>query len=249
MFLPGINRMALLLAAVLVVGCEAAGPDVRMVPGAGEWIPARVLILPATAAGNAVPVARALPDGLASPTASEAAGRTTEALERALKEGATLASVSRAESFSRTPTAALAGQIGRQYLESRTVDPQLVRSLAGELDADAVLLTALLRYGPEVEGDVQQMQQSAQTKVGSSNLAISSATSRAVVYFNAHLRCALVRLSDGAVVWDAAIREHRKRSLIRETTQDVVIHDAVGKLLTAFPWRKTGGEAGAASGK
>ena len=225
--------------ALLVVGCGTTGLEVRTTLDAADWTPAQVLLLPAAVADKAIPPARGLPGGVSRPTAGDAGALTIEALEAELRERTTLTFLSQAEQpFSRTVTASLVEQLNKQYLNTRAVNPHLAQELGPELACDAILLTAVLRYGPQVEGGLQQMTRSVDAKVGQSDLVIRSAATRVVVYFNAQMRCALVRLSDGAIVWDAAVRKRRKRGLLREATQETVLREAVNTLLSASPYLK-----------
>jgi len=62
------------------------------------------------------------------------------------------------------------------------------------------------------------------------------------------VRCALVRLSDGAIMWDAAIRDRRRPSLLGSVTMETVANEAVDRLFAAFPWLKQAPVEDAATG-
>lgn len=224
---------------LLLAGGCATGPEVRVAGDATGWKPSRVAILPAAVATTAIPPARNLPDGEAPPAALDAARAVEAALEAALRDRAALADARVVESFTRSGSGAAADKLARQYLETRAVDPTLPAAVADEAGADALLLVAILRYGPESEGDLQRTAQSATAPVSkTSDLAVSVAGSSALVYYNAQFRAALVRAADGVIVWDVGVREHVKRNAYMGVTQAVVLSQAAAKLAGVFPWLK-----------
>jgi len=104
--------------------------------------------------------------------------------------------------------------------------------------ADAYLVTAILRYGPESEGDAQQVSKGVGTAVSkTTDLGINVASSYTIVYYNAQIRSALIRSSDGAVMWDAASRQRERRGMMRDVTQASLLKAAVDTLASGFPWR------------
>ncbi len=242
-------RIAVAVMATLALGgCGPAGPTVRVASSFDGWVPESVMVLPASVASKAILAVQKLPEGVAAaPTTSEAAADTVRELLSAIRDRGVSVVGSYSGAFSRTRTAFLGEKMVRQYASARAIDPDIARRLGEELIAseisvgtdhriDSVLVTMLLRYGPEMDGNPQTVNQSVATKIGDSDLAISSATTRSFVRFNAHIRCALVRLSDGAVVWDASIRRRKKRVLLRRTTQESVLRDAITALVGAFPY-------------
>lgn len=236
------------MATLALGGCGPVGPTVRVASSFDSWVPENILLLPASVAPKAILAVPKLPEGVAAAsTAPEAAADTVRELLSAIRDRGVPVVGDGDRAFSRTSTASLAKRVVHQYASARAIDPDIARRLGEELVAsegfmgggrriDSVLVTILLRYGPEMDGDPQTVNQSVATKIGDSDVAISSATTLSFVRFNAHVRCALVRLSDGAVVWDASIRRRQKRILLRNTTQESVLHDAITALVDAFPY-------------
>lgn len=135
-------------------------------------------------------------------------------------------------------TADLIETVSRQYLDARLIDPAAAKALGEALGVESYLVTAILRYGPEIEGDAQQVSKGVGTAVSkTTDLGINVASSYTIVYYNAQLRTALIRSSDGAVMWDAASRQRDRRGVMRDVTQDSLLKTAVDTLAQAFPWR------------
>jgi hypothetical protein len=223
-------------AAIALAGCGAGGPEVRATIDRAEWRPVRIVAPAPVMPGDAVPAGPALPGGLVRPTPEEAGMSVHDALCAGLAASAT--DITLTSSFSRSETAAAAARAARQYLEARSVDPAAARGLAEEGGADAVLLIAVLRFGPESETEVSTQAKSVNTKVGTTDVGISSAATRVMIWFNAQFRCALVRVNDGAVIWDVGVRRREKPGLIREVSQASVLEDAVKTVCDAFPWKR-----------
>jgi hypothetical protein len=228
------------LLAGCLAGCGPAGPEVRLAPEAAGWSPTRVAMLAPVVRGDATGTLKSLPEGLAMPTREEAGGRSAEAFEAALRSrGLTVTLVT----ASLSEGAGEAEKLSGQYLDTRGVDPATAGKVGEAAGADAVLMLAVLRYGPETDSEMQQMSQNANAKVGTTDLAISSTATRTVVWFNAHLRAALVRASDGLVVWDAAMRVRKKRGPLGDVSLDTVVRDAGAGLASVFPWTRQEEEA------
>lgn len=237
---------ASLLAAAL--GCGPAGPSVRVAPGSLEWKPAKVLVPPARVSGKALEVARGLPADISRPADSEVSALAAGELAAAVNARSGPEAVVASPALADPGVSSRIEQLSRQYGESRTVDPRLASGLEDDIAEDAVLLCAVLRYGPEAEGEPEQSSQRANPKIGETDIAISATTTRTVVYLNAHIRCALVRVSDGAIVWDASIRRREKRGLLADRTQESLLRDAVIALVSAFPYGGASGRDGGAAG-
>jgi len=228
------------LAAALAIsglsGCGSAGPEVKLAPEAAGWTPVRVALLAPAVKGDATGTLKTLPEGLAMPTREEAGEKPLESFEtalRALKLTVTVFSVS---SVDGQEAADAAGKLSGQYLDTRSIDPALAVPVGEAVGADAIILLAVLRYGPETDPDIQQMSQNANATVGTTDLAISSTATRTVVWFNAHLRAALVRVSDGLVVWDASMRVRNKRTPLGDVSLESAVRDAGTGLASVFPW-------------
>jgi len=219
-----------------LAGCGASGAEVRATVDPAEWRPARIVIVTPVVPGDAIPPSGTLPAGVTRPTTEEAGTAVFEALRGGLAASATTIQILTA--FTRSDAGAAAQRAARQYRETRTVDPAAGQSLAEEGGADAVLLTAVIRYGPEAETEVSTQAGSVNTKVGTTDVGISSAATRVVVWYNAQIRCALVRVADGAVVWDAGVRRRVKPSVLREVSQASVLEEATRVLCRALPWRR-----------
>lgn len=210
------------------------GPEVRLSPDALTWRPAWTALLPVIAAGNSVPTSASLPGGVVKPKPEDAARAVASAL---LSSFAARSAVPvRAVAFTSSASGKPAEKAAGQYLDTRAVDPALAARLGTDTGAEAVLLVAVLRFGPEVEGDLQTMSRGANTQVGKSQMAISTSVSRAVTYFNAHFRCAVVRCSDGTILWDAAVRRRDKRITMMNVTQESVTAEAADAVVDTFPW-------------
>jgi len=230
----------LLLGAVSMSGCGSVGPEVRLSPDALSWKPALVAMLPAIASGDAIPAGTVLPEGEVRPTAPEALTEVSAPLASAFRERSNARIIQLI--FTQTEAGQRAEKAARQYLESRIVDPALTAKLGADTSADAVLLVALLRYGPEVD-EVQQMSQSAQTRMGTSQVNISSTASRTVLYYNVQFRCVLIRCADGAMLWDAGVRKREKRLSVLNITQASVLTAAINELVDSFPYARPRPEA------
>jgi hypothetical protein len=238
----GVRACRVVLLALAAAGCGAAGPEVRVTADPLDWAPARVAVLPAAAGTNCVPPAAGLPPGVAPPDAASAPGVVLAAVRQALAGCATRMSIEPAPAPGTTGAAEAVDRLGRQYLDARDVDPRLVRAVGDALPGtEALLLTALLRYGPEADTDVASSAQNVNTTVGAGNsktdLAISSAATHVSVWFAVQFRVCLVRCRDGALLWDVAERRKVKRSLLRDVTLESVLADAARDLCPAFPWR------------
>jgi len=231
----------MVLGAVLSAGCGPVGPEVRLSPDALSWKPAMVAMLPAIAAGNVIPGGGTLPEGVTRPTAPEAMAAVSVPLAASFRDR------SEVKVVQLLFTASAAGQRAetavRQYLDARAVDPAVTAKLGVDTGAEAVLLVAVLRYGPEVD-DIQQMSQNAQTSVGASQVNISSTASRAILYYNIQFRCALIRCADGNILWDAGIRKREKRLAVLNITQASVLREAIDSLVDSFPYARPRPEAG-----
>ncbi len=232
------RRTGLLLlgAAAAVWGCGAVGPEVRLSPEASTWKPEQAVFLPAVLATDAVFKDQSLPEGVPRIAPDEVSGRVIGAVREALAARSSVRAFPLALTV--TTTAAEAALLGRQYLEARAVDPALASRIGAAVGSEALILTAVLRYGPEVEGGVQQMSQSARTQMGTSQVSISSSTTRAIVYYNSQFRCALVRCADGVIVWDAAVRRHQKKVAVLEVTQEGVLRESAEEMVDTFPWAR-----------
>jgi len=228
-------RLTVLLAGVLAAGCGPVGPEVRLSPDALSWRPASVAMLPAIASGNVVPSGGTLPAGEVRPTAGDALNIVSSALAGSFRDRSEVKVVPLL--FSSTQAGMRAETASRQYLDARAVDPLVAVRLGTDTGSDAILLTAVLRYGPEVE-DIQQVNQNANTKLGTNQVNISSTASRAVLYYNIQYRCALVRCADGAILWDASIRKREKHLAILNVTQDSVLRSAIGEVVDTFPYAR-----------
>jgi hypothetical protein len=232
---PGVAFVAML------AGCGGGGAEVRMAIDAAEWRPARIVLAIPAMPGDVIPAPGSLPSGVSRPTPESAAAAVGDALHAALAASAT--TIVLAAAFTRSETAEAADRAARQYLETRAVEPAAGHALAEDGGADAVLLTAVLRYGPEAETEVSTQAQSVNTTVGTTAVGISSAATRVVVWYNVQVRCALVRVSDGFVVWDAGVRVRRKPTFLSETSQASVLEDAIRDLCRSYPWRRPDEEA------
>ena len=222
--------------AVLAVGCGPAGPEVRLSPDALTWRPGWIAALPVVVAGSAVPATATMPEGLVKPTGIDTAKQVSGALYASFAGRGEVPL--RGVAFTASASGKVAEKVLGQYLDTRAVDPALAMKLGADTGAEALLVVAVLRYGPEVEGDLQRISQGANTTLGTSQLAISTSVSRAVVYFNAQFRCAVVRCSDGAVLWDAAVRRREKRMTVLNVTQESVLREAAEQVVDTFPWAK-----------
>jgi len=171
------------------------------------------------------------------PKPEEAARNISEAL---LASCAARSQVSvRAVAFTGSASGSRAEKATGQYMDSRMIDPTLSAKVGADTGAEALMVIAVLRYGPEVEGGgVQSIKQGANTRVGASQMSISTSVARAVTWFNAQFRCALVRVSDGAVLWDASVRKRQKRVTLMNVTQESVLQEAVEEIVDTFPWAK-----------
>ncbi len=231
--------------ALFLWGC-GGGPEVRVTADPLEWVPGRIAILPAVTAAGAIPPATGLPVGLAPSDPAAAAAAVLAAVRGALAGCATLVAIEAAPAFSSTAAGEAAVRLATQYLDQRDVDPRAALGVAAALPGtDALLLTAVVRYGPEADVDVARQAQAVNTKVGTTDLGISSAATHVSVWFNAQFRCALVRCRDGVVVWDVGERQRVKRSILRDVTQEQVLAMAAAELCGVFPWAQEG--AGGAS--
>lgn len=226
-----------LLVALALAGCGASGPEVRTTSDPAEWTPTRMLVLPPAGGSGAIPPGTVFPEGVTATTLPEAIAATASALVEGLRLSATGCQSAAAEPFSRTDTAGLLETVNKQYLDTRTIDPAAARALGEALGADAYWLTAILRYGPEVDGDAQQVTKGVGTSVKTTDVGINVASSYIIVYYNAQIRTALVRSSDGAIMWDAASRQRERRGALRTVTQASVLRAAVDTLMQGFPWR------------
>jgi hypothetical protein len=224
-----------LTVLVALAGCSAGGAEVRTAIDPAEWRPTRIVVVAPAMPGDVIPPSGTLPAGVTRPTPEEARAAVFEALQGALAASATTIQVTAA--FTRSGTAAAADRACRQYLETRAVDPAVGPALAEDGGADAVLLTALIRYGPEAETEVSTQAASVNTKVGTTDVGISSAATRVMLRYNAQVRCALVRVNDGAVVWDAGVRRREKPGVLREVSQASVLEDAIRTLCRSYPWK------------
>ena len=234
-----VRRTAWVAALAVVAGC-AGGPEVRVAPDDSSWKPSRLVLLPPVFTTTTMSAGKSLPPDVDNPTVTEAMRDVEAALVAGLRARAALDEIGPTPAFTRSATGAAAEKLARQYVETRACDPGLAAALREELAADAVLVTAVLKYGPEMDSDVARVSQNATAKVGQSDLAVSAAGSSALVYYRAQFRCALIRLSDGAIVWDAGVREHAKRGAFLNVTQVSTLRKAVGSLLNAFPYLKEG---------
>lgn len=229
------------VAALVAAGCGAGGPEVRVTADPAEWAPARVAVLAPAAGPGLVPPAAGLPAGVTPPDAATAPAVVSAAIVRALAGCATRMTIEPAPAPSGTEIEAQVQRLGRQYLEARDVDPALARAVGAAFPGtDALLLTSVLRYGPEADADVASSARNVNTTVGAGNsktdLAISSASTQVRVWFTAQFRCCLVRCRDGAMLWDLAQRKKVKRSLLKEVTLETVLAEATAELCGAFPW-------------
>ncbi|MEK7476939.1 MAG: hypothetical protein AAB152_15050 [Candidatus Coatesbacteria bacterium] len=231
-----------LTVLLALAGCGAGGAEVRAAISPAEWTPARIVMVAPAVPGDAIPPSGSLPAGITRPTPEEAGAAVYEALRAALSASATTIQVTGV--FTRSGTAAAADRACRQYLETRSVDPSVGPTLAEDGGADAVLLTAVIRYGPEAETEVSTQAASVNTKVGTTDVGISSAATRVMLWYNAHIRCALVRVKDGAVVWDAGVRRRQKPGVLREVSQASVLEDTIRTLCGSYPWKPPDEEVG-----
>ena len=231
----------LVLNAVLAAGCGPVGPEVRLSPDALSWKPEVVAMLPAIAAGNVIPGGGVLPEGVIRPNATDALAAVSGPLAAAFRERSEVKAVSLL--FTSTEAGQRAETAARQYLDSRAVDPSIAAKLGVDTGAEAILLVAVLRYGPEVES-IQQMSQNAKTTLGTSQVNISSTASRAILYYNVQFRCALIRCADGAILWDAGERKREKRLAVLNVTQESVLRGAIDSLVDTFPYARVRSEAG-----
>lgn len=226
----------------LLAGCGAPGPEVRLSPDPAEWVPARVLVLPALLGAGAVQTGKVLPAGLTAPSPEAAAAGVRTALVASLAGCATRCTVEPAGEYTRSGTADAVGRISRQYLDSRQTDPEAGRLAAAEWDGGTpassagLLLITVLKYGPEVDEDVSSMSKSVSTTVGTTDVGISSSAQRIVAYLNVHVRCALIRGHDGALVWDASARRRVKSAAAGEAGLDGLLAQAVADLCQGWPW-------------
>ena len=225
-----------MLAAAWISGCAGGGAEVRVTADPSAWVPLHVAVLAPALAPSCIPSAQGLPEGLAPPTAGQARSAIAAALTAALAAGATMLEIREAPEASGTPSSVPREALAREYLEARTVDPATAQAAGAGLGADAVLVIAAIEYGPQADPDASGVSRSVSTTVGTTDLGISSAATHVSVWFGASLRCALVRVSDGAVLWDAAARDRRKRSLIAQTSLESVLATAASALGAAFPW-------------
>jgi hypothetical protein len=230
--------------ALVQQGCATTGAEVRTTTDPTVWSPARIAILEPVAGPGAVLQPRTLPEGVVALDEAATLAAVRPAVRDALAASAPDLAFETPAGFSRAEGADLAARASRQYLDARTVEPTLGRELAAATGADAVLVVAILKVGPEIEGDVQGIQRSVNTTVGTTSVGISSSASPVVVYLNAQIRCALLRGDDGRIAWDAGVRERRKRGLVRAWTLGEVIAEAATALGGAFPWRRAGSPAG-----
>lgn len=236
-------------SVLLLAGCGAAGPEVRLAPDPAEWVPARVLVLPATLAGGAVSTGKALPAGLTAPTQEAAAAAVRTSLIASLAGCATRCTVEPAPEFTRSDTADAAAKIARQYQDSRQTDPEAGKLAAAEWGgttpetSPGVLLITVLKYGPEVDEDVSSMSKSVSTTVGTTDVGISSSAQRIVAYLNVQLRCALVRGYDGMLVWDASARRRVKSAAAGDAGLDGLLAQAVADLCQGWPWHPRAADA------
>lgn len=227
----------LAVCALALAGCGMAGPEIRTTCDPTEWCPVRLLVLAPCVAAGAIPPGTTFPEGVTPVTLPEAIAATGSALVEGLRLTATAVESSLLVAFSRTETAALAEAVNRQYLDTRTLDPASARALGEALGVEAYLVTAILRYGPEVDADAQQVSKGVGTSVKTTDVGINVAGTYIMVYYNAHVRTALVRSADGAVMWDAASRQRERRGALRTVTQASVLKAAVDTLMAGFPWR------------
>ena len=227
----------LLALSALACGCEA-GPCVRTAPEAATWNPGAIVMLPVIVASGALSSPQNLPGDTVLASPQRAGEEVGAALEKALKAVSSAGILRPAPGMSATGVAASIEMINRQYLSMPSIDPALAASLGQDLETDAILLTAVLRYGPEAEGDPQMLQQNAQTKVGASQLSISSTASRTLMYMNCRFRCRLVRCSDAAVIWDASVSERQKKVAMLAVTQEGVLRKAVSDIAASFPYAR-----------
>jgi len=193
------------------------------------WVPFTI-----TAAGLPAP-ARASSTALAQALA--AASTLAQDPLAGASPGSSSAAASSQPAVSKTDIAGLIEEVSRQYLDARQIDPATAKALGAALGTDAYLLTAMLRYGPEVDGDAQQVSKGVGTSVKTTDLGINFASSYIIVYYNAQLRSALVRSADGMIVWDAASRQRERRGALRTVTQASVLKTAVETLMVGFPWK------------
>lgn len=231
------NLLSLALLAGLAAGCGPVGPEVRLSPDALAWRAQWVGAYPVIVSTKAVPASTgALPEGVVKATTETAGKEVGDALLAALaaRSEVPLQQVV----FTGSGSGSRASKLAEQYLSARTVDPGLAAKAGADTGAEAILLAAVLRYGPEVEGELQTMAKGANTTVGTSQVAISTSVSRAVTYFNVQFRCALVRTEDGAILWDASVRRRERRVSVMEITQESVLRESVTQVVDTFPWAK-----------
>jgi len=221
------------LALSCLSGCGPAGPEVRLSPEAAGWTPVRVALLAPAVKGDATGTLKLMPEGMTMPTREEAGEKPVAAFESAMRVRGLTVTLFSVSSMDGPEDA---GKLADQYLDTRSIDPGLAGPVGAATGADAVLLLAVLRYGPETDPDLQQMSQSANATVGTTDLAISSTATRTVVWFIAHLRVALVRTSDGVVAWEASMRVRRKRTPLGDISLESVVKEAGVGLASAFPW-------------
>lgn len=223
------------LLAVVAAGCGSMGPEVRLSPDALSWKPALTALLPAIGASNVVPGGAKLPEGMIKPSGTEALAAVSAPLAESFRDRSEVKVVQLL--FTTTEAGHRAETVVRQYLDARAVDPSATAKVGADTGADAILLVAILRYGPEVD-EIQQLSQSARTSVGASQVNIASNASRAILYFNVQFRCALVRCADGAILWDAAVRKREKRLAVLNITQESVLRSAIDSLVDTFPYAR-----------
>ncbi len=229
-----------LLAAL--AGCGAAGPEIRLMPDPAEWRPAKVVVLVPTVAGGGVST-RALPGGPPAPTATEAIADVRAALVAVLAGCAAAPGVEPAGEFTRSETAGAVEKVARQYQDARQIDPALGVLAGAEwggpepAGSAGVLVVTVLKYGAEVDEDVSSMSKSVSTTVGTTDVGISSSAQRIVAYLNVHVRCALIRGHDGALIWDASARRRVKSANAGEGGLPGLLAQAMADLCLGWPWR------------